>query len=344
MGHMGGYSARIKLYGVVNGRCEGMTSCEFAGDAVYAVSYREISCLVSDTADEGMIDKKSVLKELLDYQSVMERILQKYTVIPIKFGTWVETKEDVLKVLESGYAEFLKKLRAYEGMIEVDITAAWNDIVPVMRKIAEEDVEIKRLKDAAFVAPADEIMAEKIKIGSLIKCALDRKRAEILHSTLSYLTDSFVKAQKQEIIDGSDIFNCAFLIEKAGEAAFFSRLDQLNQNFDEQLRFKCVFPLPPYAFCTFEVTKIGRDEVNRAKILLGVDDGAQPSKMKELYLKKVLECHPDQDLENPGLESRFKELTEAYKVLRKVYNEQKSGLEAVVESKVFFYVNQAKSA
>jgi len=65
--------------------------------------------------------------------------------------------------------------------------------------------------------------------------------------------------------------------------------------------------------------------------------------MKEIYLKKVLECHPDKDLENPGLESRFKELTEAYKVLSMVCNEQKRGLEAV-ESKNFFYVNQAKSA
>ena len=340
---MGGDSARIKLYGVVNGRCEGLTGGECGGDAIYAVSYREISCLVSDTTDNGMIDKKSVLKELLDYQSVMERILRKYTVIPIKFGTWVETKEDLLKVLESGYAEFLKKLKAYEGMIEVDITAAWTDIVPVTRKIAEEDAELKRLKDAVGVMPANEVMAEKIKIGSLIKSALDRKRVEILHSTLNYLTDSFVKAKKQEIIDDCDIFNCAFLIEKKREAGFFSRLDRLNQDFDEQLRFKCVSPLPPYAFCIFEVIKIGRDEVNKAKILLGVDEAVQLSKMKEIYLKKVLECHPDKDLDNPGLESRFKELTEAYKVLSRVCNAQKRGLEAV-EAKNYFYVNEAKSA
>lgn len=341
---MGDNPVRIKLYGVVNGRGEGFVGGEGAKDAVYTVSYREISCLVSDTADAaGMVDKKSVLKELLNYQNVMERFLQKHTVIPIKFGTWVETKEDVLRVLESGYIGFLKMLRAYEGMIEVDITAAWDDIAGVTGKIAEEDAEIKRLKDAAFVAPADAILAEKIKIGSLIKSALDRKRGDILHSTLSYLTDSFVKAQKQEIINSSDIFNCAFLIEKAGEVGFFSRLDQLNQNFEEQLRFKCVSPLPPYTFCTFEVRRIGWDVVERAKILLGVDYGARLSKVKEIYLKKVLECHPDQDLSNPGLESKFKELTEAYKVLSMVCDGQGRGLEAI-ESKDFFYVNQAKSS
>lgn len=333
----------IKLYGVVSGRGEDLIGGERAGEAVYTVSYGEISCLVSDTADDGMVDKKSVLKELLNYQNVMERFLQNYTLIPIKFGTWVETKEDVLRVLESGYTGFLKKLRAYEGMIEVDITAAWNDIVRVTRKVAEEDAEIKRLKDTAFDRPADEILAEKIKIGSLIKCALDRKRVEILQSTLSCLNDFVVKAQKQEITDCNDIFNCAFLIEKAGEAAFFSRLDQLNLKFEEQLRFKCVSPLPPYAFCTFEVRKIGWDVVDRAKILLGVDDAVHLSRMKEIYLKKVLECHPDRDLENSGLESRFKDLTEAYKVLSMVCNGQSRGLEAI-KSKDFFYVNQAKSS
>ncbi len=71
---MGGDPARIKLYGIVNGRCEDLTGCEFAGDAVYAVSYGEISCLVSDTTDNGRIDKKSVLKELLDYQSVIPKV------------------------------------------------------------------------------------------------------------------------------------------------------------------------------------------------------------------------------------------------------------------------------
>lgn len=342
LGHMGGDSARIKLYGVVHGQSEGVTGAE-GDDAVYTVPYREISCLASYAPDGVMVDKKSVLKELLDYQKVMERYLQKHTVIPIKFGTRVETREDVLRVLESGYAEFLKKLRAYEGMIEVDITAAWNDVAGVTRKIADEDDEIKRLKEAAFESPADELLAEKIKIGSLIKCALDRKKMEILHTTLVHLSDVVVKAQKQEIIDGNDVFNCAFLIEKAGETGFFSRLDQLNLDFEEQLRFKCVSPLPPYAFCTFEVIRIGIDEVDKAKILLGVDGPAQLSRMKEIYLKKVLECHPDQDPENPGLESRFKELTEAYKVLSMVCDGQSLGLEAV-KSKGFFYVNQAKSS
>ncbi|MBI5234229.1 MAG: GvpL/GvpF family gas vesicle protein [Deltaproteobacteria bacterium] len=96
--------AGIKLYGVINGRGEGLIGAESAGDAVYTVPYREISCLVSDTTDDDrMVDKKGVLKGLLDYQNVMERVISKYTVIPIRFGTWVETREDVLRVLESGY-------------------------------------------------------------------------------------------------------------------------------------------------------------------------------------------------------------------------------------------------
>ena len=60
MRHMGGDSARIKLYGVVNGRSEEQTGVGSAADQVYTVSYREISCLVSETADDGIADKKSV--------------------------------------------------------------------------------------------------------------------------------------------------------------------------------------------------------------------------------------------------------------------------------------------
>ncbi|MBI5234230.1 MAG: GvpL/GvpF family gas vesicle protein [Deltaproteobacteria bacterium] len=227
-------------------------------------------------------------------------------------------------------------------MIEVDVTAVWTDIANVARGIAEEDIEIKSLKDAVRAMPVDGSLTERIKIGSLIKSALDRKRVEILQHTLGYLSDIVVKAKEQEIVECDDIFNCAFLIEKRGEADFFSRLDQLNLNLKEQLRFKCVAPLPPYAFCIFEVIRIGSDKVNKARILLDVDNDVHVSKMKEIYLKKVLECHPDHDLEDPLLESRFKELTEAYKVLSMVYNEQGCGL-GPVGSKNFFYVNQARA-
>jgi hypothetical protein len=310
------------LYGVIGltGNLAGAPiTSDDKGNKIYTIGYKDIACVVSDSTDanSGPADKEALIRRLISHQSVMEKVMGVYTIIPIKVGTRLAAAKDVEGALAWGYAEFSMRLKAFEGKVEAEVTALWSDLNGVIKRIAEEDLVIRDLKNMISKSPARDNRAERIKIGSMIKDGLDRERDRIHGEALRSLKRYAVDTVDHDPADEKVVMSCAFLLEKEGMDAFYSALEELNGRFGGMLNFKCVSPLPAYSFSAIKIKKVGYDDLLQAKELLGLGEQARIDDIRAAYRREALRYHPDNDRADPALGARFEAIAKAHHLLKK---------------------------
>jgi len=93
-----------------------------SGAPVYTIPYRDIGIVISDlNAQIQKEDKKSVLK----HEEVVEMLMDKFTVLPMRFSTLFSGKEQVLLMMKNYYDDFIENLDRLREKIEFGVKTIW---------------------------------------------------------------------------------------------------------------------------------------------------------------------------------------------------------------------------
>jgi len=284
---------------------------------VYTIPHEDIACVVKNTHMDSFssMPKEALGRHLVEHQMVIERVMKEHTIIPFKFGTIAEGPDEVNRILQSGYTAFKAKLEKMDKNIELDLAALWNDMNSVIRRIGEENDQIRSLKNEIAKRPPQQTLQDRIKIGSMLKDALDEEKTRLCAQMLEVLREIVADCQKHELMDEKMILNCAFLLPKDRETDFDHALDELNKKYKEEVDFKCVGPLPPYSFSTIEIKRVGYEELDAARQALGLSEPVTIDGIKERYRELARKWHPDNNPDDPDREKRFENIAKAYKLL-----------------------------
>lgn len=307
------------LYGIIrDGQKKSFGLSEINdGQDVYTIAYQDIACAVShsDVQDYSSMLKEALGRCLVKHQTVIEKIMADHTIIPMKFGTFASDETEVAQVLKRGYSQFKELLIDMDGKIELDVAATWDNLETSIKEIGTEDKQIREFKAEIAKKPPSETLQDKIKIGMMIKDALDKRKEKEQAYIVDFLKEVTVDFQKHQVMDDKMILNCAFLLERTKEPDFDSRLKKLDEEYKQKVHFKCVGPLPPYSFATCQLKRVDYSEINEARKLLGLEERAPLEEIKECYRQFARRNHPDRDPENSRLRDEFEKTTKAYKLL-----------------------------
>lgn len=290
------------------------------GRQVSDVCHRGLTALVSLTPIRAYksMKKEEVIPYLFAHQVVLEQVMKRQTVVPVKFGTMAPDEARVRKILESGYPQLTAALEAMEGKIELDLVAQWRDLIVVFRQIGE-DLEIKRLKAVVAARPQEETTEERVRVGKLVKARLDQIREERSVEIVEALKPLAQDLCPHTLLDDRMILNTAFLVDRAAEGEVGEILKRLNALYADFIDFRCVGPLPPYSFATVEVRSFEFEEIDSARRRLGLGEQATLQDAKEAYRRLVQQCHPDllPDGGKVGQKANgaFEAVTRAYRLL-----------------------------
>jgi len=281
-------------------------------DFARTIPHGDLAAVVSAGAldDYSGLSREQIVHYLLSHQRVVESVMKKTAVLPIKFGTVLADEAHVRLLLDQGDGLFKSMLDRLEGRSQMEVVVFWN-LQDVFQEIAEEE-EIVKLKAESASHTPERAMADRIAVGRMVQESLARRRTELSNLIVPDLAESATEIVLNQPMDDSMVANVALLVDESARSRLAERLELLDERFEGRLNFKCVGPLPPYSFATVEAAPLTFDAVDDARRTLGLGETASLSDIKHALTRLAGEHGPAVDAE---AESRDAELTRAYKLL-----------------------------
>lgn len=222
------------------------------GDEVHNVCYSGLSAVISNTP----LAKYELSKDtLLAHQRVVERVMEEYTVLPVRFCTVAESVEDIIRLLQLRCGEFVGLISDMENKSEIGIKVLWKD----MRIIFEEMVKASpKLKEKGMSYRSMQ-KGELLQMGAEAARLLDQKKEEegdVWMSTLGRISHQYKVLSSQ---GDNMVLNAAFLVEKIRQPEFDRKIERLSSKRNDRYEIKYVGPTPPYNFVNMEL-HLGKGE------------------------------------------------------------------------------------
>jgi len=317
-----GKAERFPLDGVVQfaagmEQTAGPSRCAADCEQAYTVSWRDISAVVTDApvVDYLAMPKDTLARLLVRHQQVIERVMARHTILPLKLGTCAEGEEQVRQILAQGCGTIEDALEKARGVVEVDVTATIGDFGSFLRHVSQV-AEIDSLKQSLLRTHEKVTVEDQMRIGMLMERHASQEKQRMsteIHAALGHIAEGL---KDHDLMDDRMVLNSAFLIRRDRQEEFDGRVEQLNARFDDKLDFRRVGPLPPYSFHTLEVRVPDFEEVDWARRQLGLSgEFITVDGIKKAHRRLALTCHPDKNPGVPDIEKKFADMSRAYKLL-----------------------------
>lgn len=304
------------VFGIINSNTGFICGESEFAERVYAIAFNGVSAIVSDSeiVDYIYMSKEILARRLINHQKVIENVMREHSIIPMRLGTFAKDENEVTDILKRGCEVIKDIFEKINNKIEIDVVVAWSDLSSVIKEIGQEK-EIKELKEQLLINPKGITADDQMKVGLMVKKALDERKEKYAHKVQESLKIISVDIRPHDLMDDKMILNSAFLIDKDKQTDFDKKIEELNAEFSEKLNFRCIGPLPPYSFYTLEIEKMQSEEVDWARKKLALNNSINKNEVKKAYRRLALLEHPDVNLDMPNVEKKFDELNKAYKIL-----------------------------
>ena len=233
---------------------------------VFVIRHQDVGAVISATS----CDKYDISREnVLAHQRVMEAVMQHgHTALPVRFNTIAKDKNGrsaecriVEHVLINRLEEFSSLLGAMSTRVELGVKALWTNMKSVFAEIVDSDERIKQLREKLLVvsqAPPSRrpgnVMTAQIKLGEMVKDALEAKKLEAEERLTAVLRPFIVDLKKNKPFGDTMFANLALLVEESSQAKIISALSTFEAEASRQVKLKCVGPVPPSNFIELVIT------------------------------------------------------------------------------------------
>lgn len=213
-------------------------------DEVYTFPYKDISVVVSNTP---LVEYEPNEENALAHMNVIQKVMQDYTVLPLKFCTIFKSEENLKKSLMMLYHEFKAELERLKDKIELGVKVLWQPEVAI-DEVRGTNERVKSLEKEMKGKPKRMEQIMRTKLDEVIKEELNKRADEYSEAIFEELKKYANDSRKSRMV-GHMILNGAFLLHKSSADEFKIALERVKSKYEPKgLEFIFSGPWPPYNF------------------------------------------------------------------------------------------------
>lgn len=219
------------------------------GSVVRTVDYDGLSALASPLRGEQL----RAAREVRAHLRVLQEAAEAATVLPVRFGTVLESERAVRERLLEPNAEYLDALlKRLSGCVQLTVRGAY-DQEALLREVLAVSPPLKEL--AARVREISEAAGyyDRIRLGEAIAGEVGAHRERDTRLALDTLGPAAVASNSEDPSDSYEAFNLSFLVRRAEQEEFTRRVNDLAEAVSGRVELRYVGPLPPYSFTEGEL-------------------------------------------------------------------------------------------
>jgi hypothetical protein len=234
---------KLYLYGIIDSGDqikESIYGLEGAG--VYNVSFCDIGAIVSEISQpiQGVTEGA-----VLEHETVVEKLMANFTILPVRFQTILDGRDNLLSMMQSYYKDFKDNLARLHNKLEFGIKVIWPSD-KIRRNISKVLVKNRQNVPVSGDSPSSRFMKEKFE-----KYKIDKEfetKADKFVKVMDIFFSKFAVEKKLEKLKTRDLLlDAVYLVEKSEEGNFREAFEHIKSARPD---FKYLFsgPWPPYNF------------------------------------------------------------------------------------------------
>lgn len=209
------------VYGIVEADRTAVTGSGFEDRPLRGVAEGPLMAIVSD--HEGL-DLEPSLEVLLEYEQVIQRLMDGGAVLPAQFASVLASEADVRNMLRRRRRDLLARLVRVRGAVELALRAQWHHA-------AEDRAHEPVQSGTAYLRDRLEL----------------RQSARRVASELDPLT-ALARSCHRALVPKPDLpVLDAYLVDRSRVNEFVALVEQLDESLEE-VDLVCTGPWPPYSF------------------------------------------------------------------------------------------------
>ena len=207
------------------------------------VPYKDLAIVISPVLKIPVFNKENAFA----HERVIRELMQKYTTLPVSFGTIATSIQELKEYLIVNYPQLKMLLAKVIGKIEVGLKVFWNK-EKFAQELEEGRGDVLNLKNIINNKDTKESYQLVLKLGQLLEAIAEEKREIYKEQIFEPLASFSSDAVLNDLIGERMVFNASFLIEKTKEKEFDKKVNEIYEPFRQILDFKYTGPWPPYNF------------------------------------------------------------------------------------------------